>query len=183
MRKQMIAAMLTMAMASMASAGEQQDADAYKGTLADAVTTGIGLATPGIVEANPLGLATFPIRAALIEHAKSLPREKGQPVMDAVSATGWGAAASNLLVLAGATGAAPVVGIAVGYAVWKKGETQREFWNMCAVHKQMESGVKCEYRAWKPEEVVQVAQQMQAQQLLAGAAIQTPVIAQATTGF
>src|SRR3569833_102306 len=149
--------MLTTALASMATAGEQQ---AYEGTVADAVTTGIGLATPGLVEANPLGLATFPIRAALIAHAKPLPREQGQPVIDAVSATGWGAAASNLLILAGATTAAPVDGLAVGYAVWKIGESDREFGIICAGLKQLEGGVKCEYRAWTPEEVVRVAHEM-----------------------
>jgi hypothetical protein len=172
MRKQVIAALVSMSMASLAAAaGDEQ---AYQGTAADAVTTAIGLATPGLAEANPLGLATVPIRAALIEHAKTLPREEGQPLMDAVSATGWGAAASNVLMLAGAATAAPVVGLAVGYAVWKKGETEREFWNMCAVHQQLEAGVKCEFRAWKADEVVRIAQEMQMQRVVAVAPVSLP---------
>lgn len=170
MRQQLIVAMLSMAVASLAAAGEQE---AYMGTTADAVTTGAALASPGIAEANPLGWATVPIRMAIIEHAKSLPREQGQPVMDAVSASGWGAAANNLLVLVGAGPAAPIAGMAIGYAVWKSGETEREFWRMCAVHKTMDPQVKCEFRAWKPEEVVRVAQELQAQRM---AAAQAPVM-------
>jgi hypothetical protein len=170
MRKQMVAAVLSMAVASMAAAGEQ---DAYTGVAADAVSTGAALAAPGIGEANPLGWATVPIRIAIIQHAKSLPREQGQPMMDAVSASGWGAAANNLLVLAGASAAAPLAGLAIGYAVWKSGETEREFWRMCAVHKSMDPQVKCEFRAWKPEEVMRVAQEEQAQRL---AAAQAPVM-------
>jgi hypothetical protein len=167
MRKQMIAATLSMVLASMAAAGEQE---AYVGVAADAVSTGAALATPGLAEANPLGWATVPLRMAIIEHAKSLPREKGQPMMDAVSASGWGAAANNLLVLAGASAAAPLAGLAVGYAVWKSGETEREFWRMCAVHKSMDPQVKCEFRAWKADEVVRMAQEYQAQRVAAAQA-------------
>lgn len=167
MRKQLSVAAISMALVSAAMAGER---DAYMGTAADAVTTGAALATPGLVETNPLGWMTLPIRMAVIEHAKTLPREEGQPIMDAVSATSWGAAASNLLMLAGASAAAPVVGLAVGYTVWKKGETEREFWHLCAVHKQMDPQVNCEFRAWKPEEVVRIAQEQQAQRIAAAQA-------------
>lgn len=180
MKKQMIALVASMAIASMAAAAEQ---DAYVGVAADVATTGAALATPGIGEANPLGWMTVPIRLAIIEHAKTLPREEGQPMMDAVSASGWGAAANNLLVLAGASAAAPIVGIAIGYAVWKKGESEREFWHMCAAHKAMESNpaMKCEYRAWKPEEVVRMAQEVQAQRLAAANARAVKVAGDATT--
>jgi hypothetical protein len=117
----------------------------------------------------------------VIEHAKTLPREEGQPLMDAVSATSWGAAANNLLMLAGASAAAPVVGIAVGYAIWKRGENEREFWNLCAVHKQMDPQVTCQFRAWKPQEVMAIAQQRQDERL---AAAQTPAIVKvAARGF
>ena len=165
MSKQLVAVALSLAVATAVHAGEQE---AYSGIAADAVTTGISLGVPGVVETNPLGWATLPIRLAITEHAKTLPREEGQPIMDAMSASGWGAAASNLLVLAGAGPVAPLVGVAVGYAVWKSGETEREFWRMCAVHKTMDPGVQCRFRAWKPEEVVQLAQEQQ--QLRAAAA-------------
>jgi hypothetical protein len=162
------AALVSLAVSSTAFAGE---VEGYSGIAADAVTTGIALSAPGIVETNPLGWMTVPIRIAIMEHAKTLPREQGQPVMDAVSATGWGAAASNLGILAGLGVAAPVVGIAVGYAVWKKGEGERDFWMACAAHKAVEAGVNCEYKPWKAEDVVRIAQEMAAQkQMLAQAA-------------
>jgi hypothetical protein len=158
MIKQLAVATLAIAAASIVHAGEEQ---AYTGVAADAATTGAALATPGIAEMNPLGWATVPLRVAAIQYAKTLPREEGQPVMDAVSASGWGAAANNLLVLAGASAAAPVVGLAIGYAVWKSGEEEREFWEACAVHKQMDPNVKCEYKPWTREDVVRIAQQQQ----------------------
>jgi hypothetical protein len=174
MKKQVIAAALAalaLGAASFAHAGEQE---ATLGVAADAATTAASLATPGLAETNPLGWATVPIRLAILQHAKTLPREEAQPLVDMTSASGWGAAANNLLVLAGASGpAAPLVGMAVAYAVWKNGETEREFWKMCAVHKQFDSHIKCEFRAWKHDEVVQVAQEMQRQNTL--------TVAQATT--
>jgi hypothetical protein len=172
MRKQLTAVVISIAFVSAAAAGEQE---AYVGTAADAATTGAALATPGLAETNPLGWATVPIRMALIEHAKTLPREEGQPVIDAVSASSWGATANNLLMLAGAGTVAPVIGIAVGYAMWKKGETEREFWHMCALHQKLDPGVKCQFRAWKADEVIRVAQEQQAQRI---AAAQAPMLAQ-----
>ena len=153
MNKQLVTAALSLAFASGAAAGAP---DAYGGIAADAITTGLALSGPGIVETNPLGWATVPIRLAVMEHAKSLPREQGQPIMDALSAGGWGAAINNLLVLAGTGPAAPVVGLAVGYAVWKQGEREREFWQLCAVHRTMDPGVKCEFKPLRTH--IEVAQ-------------------------
>ena len=153
MKKQLVTAALSFAIASSTAAGESP---AYGGIAADAITTGIALSVPGIVEMNPLGWATVPIRLAVMEHAKRLPREEGQPIMDAISAGGWGAAVNNLLVLAGTGAAAPVVGLAVGYAVWKQGEQEREFWQICAMHRAADPGVKCEFKPWQGD--AQVAQ-------------------------
>jgi hypothetical protein len=164
MKKQLVVAALVLNALSVAHASEQ---DAYAGVAADAASTAASLAVPGIAETNPLGWATLPIRLAVIEHAKTLPKEEGKPIMDAVSASGWGAAANNLLVLAGAGPAAPVVGIALGYAMWKQGETEREFWRMCAVHKRFDPQVKCDFKPWKAEELVRIAQAQQDAQRLA----------------
>lgn len=167
MNKQLVAVALAAALAGAAHAGEQE---AVSGIAADAATTGMALATQGVMEMNPLGLATFPIRLAITEHAKTMPREDGQPVMDAMGAGGWGAAANNLLVLAGAGPMAPVVGIAVGYAIWKSGETEREFWRMCAVHQRMDPHVKCQFRAWNAEDVARIAQAQRGDALTIAAA-------------
>lgn len=143
MLKHWIAAAVALTFASAVHAGE---AESYGGVAADAVSTGLALTVPGAVETNPLGWATVPIRMAVLQHAKRLPREEGQPLMDSVSATSWGAAANNLLVLAGAGPAAPVVGIVVGMAVWKSGETERQFWRMCALHRSRDAATKCEFK-------------------------------------
>jgi hypothetical protein len=148
MKKQMIAAMLSMAIGSMAFAGEEQ---AYQATAADAISTGAALATPGVVELNPLGWATVPLRLLAIQNAKSLPREEAQPQLDMISASSWGAAANNVLVMAGVGAAAPVVGLVVGYAVWRSGEKEREFWQLCAVHQKMSPGAKCEFANFRPQ--------------------------------
>jgi hypothetical protein len=60
-----------------------------------------------------------------------------------------------------------VIGLAVGYAVWKQGETEREFWQICAVHQKLDAAVKCQFRAWKADEVIRVAQEQQAQRVAA----------------
>jgi hypothetical protein len=175
MHKQMAAAVLSIAALSTAWAGEQE---AYLGTAADAATTAAALASPGLGEMNPLGWATVPLRLGIMQYAKTLPREEGQPVMDAVSASGWGAAANNLLVLAGASGvAAPIVGLAIGYAVWKSGETEREFWHMCALHRKMEGQADCKMQAWTAEDVVRVAQAEYDKRQLAAAPVQLNVAA------
>jgi len=153
--KHVFAAGLLTLVAATALAGEQ---DAYSGVAADAASTAASLSAPGIAEVNPLGWATIPVRLAVVEHAKTLPRDQGQPVVDAVSASGWGAAANNLLVLVGAGAAAPLIGVVVGYAVWKSGGTEREFWRVCAVYKQLDPPVQCSFKPWKAEDVMRVAQ-------------------------
>lgn len=168
------AALITLAVASNAQAGE---VGAYGGIAADAVSTGLALAAPGIVEANPLGWVTIPIRLAMMQYAKSLPREEGQPVMDTVSAGGWGAAMNNLAVLAGAGAAAPVLGIVVGYAVWKSGEKERDFWTTCAVNKLVEPDVECRFKPRDSEEMTRLALDLGAhRQLVAQAATAAPMI-------
>lgn len=125
----------------------QNDAsNAYGAVTADAMTTAIGLSTPGVVEANPLGWAALPLRVALVEHARTLPREEAQPVLDAVSASGWGAAANNLAVLAGGGAAAPLLGLIVGLAVWRGGQDERDFWRACGVHRAENKGLRCAFR-------------------------------------
>ena len=117
------------------------------GVAADAVTTGIALSATGVVETNPIGLATVPIRLVVIEHAKTLPPEEGTPILHAINATSWGAAANNLLVLAKIS-AAPLVGVLVTFILWNQGKEEREFAQLCALHKQIEGkNLTCVYRS------------------------------------
>jgi hypothetical protein len=93
----------------------------------------------------------------MVEHAKTLPREQAQPVFDAAQASGWGAAANNVFVLMGAGAAAPLVGIAVGYFVWTAGEKEREFWRLCGLYRNKAPEMRCNFSAWRKEDVIRVA--------------------------
>jgi hypothetical protein len=153
--KQLLAVAVLALNAVTAHAGEQ---DARAAVAADAASTAAALSVPGIAEVNPLAWATVPLRLAVMEHAKTLPREEGQPVVDAMSASSWGAAANNVLVLVGAGAAAPLIGVVVGYAVWKAGSTEREFWRVCAVYKQFGPPVQCAFKPWKADDLTRIAQ-------------------------
>jgi hypothetical protein len=149
---------LAFAIFALSTAAHAGEYDAHAGVAADAASTAAAFSAPGIGEVNPLGWATVPVRLAVVEHAKTLRREEGQPIIDAVSASSWGAAANNLMVLAGAGAAAPIIGVVVSYAVWKAGGTEREFWRVCAVYKQIDPPVQCAFKPWKTDELVRIAQ-------------------------
>lgn len=120
---------------------------AYVGVAADGVSTAIALSAPNIVEANPLGWWTLPLRIGIIEYAKTLPPHEGVPVLHATEAVGWGAAVNNLLVFAGVQ-AAPVIGLAVGLYLWHQGSDEREFMRACAVQRELAGkALVCD---WKP---------------------------------
>jgi hypothetical protein len=116
----------------------------YSAVAADAATTATGLSiaadTAGrkIIEGNPLGWWTVPIRIAIIEHAKTMPIEEGTPVLHMTSAVGWGAAANNLLVMAGVGPFALAAGVMVAIGIWADGENERNFWENCATHRRLE---------------------------------------------
>ena len=172
MNKHLVTALVAAAFAAGAHAQEATGKDAYGGLAADAISTAVGLTVPGIVELNPLAAISLPLRIMAIEHAKTLPREQAQPILDSTQAAGWGAAANNLLVLAGAGTIAPVVGLAVGYAIWKSGEDERNFWQACAVHRADNPNIKCEFKA------LALGAPKQPEQIQAQA--ETPAVPQAT---
>lgn len=172
MNKHLLTALAAAAFAAGAHAQQADGKDAYGGVAADVVSTAVGLSVPGIVELNPLAAISLPLRIMAIEHAKTLPREQAQPILDKTEAAGWGAAANNLLVLAGAGSIAPVIGLAVGYAIWKSGEDERNFWQACAVHRADNPNIKCEFKAL----ALGAPQQAEVPQ----AAVQVPVLPQGT---
>jgi hypothetical protein len=110
----------------------------YSAVAADAATTATGLSMAGVAELNPLGLWSFPLRLAIIEKAKTLPIEEGTPVLHTINAVGWGAAANNLLVMAGAGPFALAAGVMVAVGIWADGENERLFYENCSVHRRME---------------------------------------------
>lgn len=135
MRKALLAA-LAFAVSGCAS-------QAQVSVAADAATTAVTLSTvSGAVELNPLGFATVPIRLAVIEHAKKQKTEEAVPILHAVSAASWGAAANNLFVIGGATGAAPLaLGIAIAAILWADGAHEREFWQVCAQERKRDPNI------------------------------------------
>jgi hypothetical protein len=46
----------------------------------------------------------------------------------------------------------------------------------------MDPQVKCEFRAWKPEEVIRIAQEQQAQRIAAAAQSQTTAMVKVASG-
>jgi hypothetical protein len=116
---------------------------------ADAATTAAGLAQ-GASELNPLGWATIPIRLGIIAHAETLPRQEALPIIDATNAAGWGAAASNVLTIAGAVlPGAIAVGFAVAWLYWQNGAQEREFAVQCAIFRAIDSSRTCVYQGVK----------------------------------
>ena len=99
---------------------------------ADGVSTSIGLAAGG-VEIGA-GWASLPIRLAMIEHAKTLPPHEAKPILDAMNAAGWGAAANNVLVALGAWPVSFFIGGAVGLWLWSEGAATRDALTACAIH-------------------------------------------------
>jgi hypothetical protein len=115
----------------------------YSAVAADAATTAVGVSIPGIAEANPIGWATVPLRMVVIDQAKKLPIAEGTPVLHFVSATSWGAAISNLLVIAGAGPFGLAAGVMVGAGIWASGENERMFWRMCEYERQQNKALEC----------------------------------------
>lgn len=103
-----------------AHAGERE---AVEGQVADAFTTGAGLAM-GATEANPLGLATLGVKALAARRISEQPAVDQPPLWSAFEALGWGAAANNLCVIAvittgGGAAVCPVLGFGAGLGFWQ----------------------------------------------------------------
>lgn len=110
-----------------------QQPAAYGGIAADGLTTAVALSLPNMVEANPLGYLTIPLRIAAIEYSQTLPKEEGVQIVHSIGAVSWGAAVSNILVIAGAANPiALAAGAGVMLAKWMAGEDERLYAQYCA---------------------------------------------------
>lgn len=116
------------------------------GTAASAAGLALGAA-----EANPLGLLTLPGKLIALEHAKTLPTGEREHALSVISSVWRGAAANNLcVVVAIATGgtfgpACAVAGLAVALREWESAAIERQFWAVCAWHRQTQPDLKCTY--------------------------------------
>lgn len=117
---------------------------AVNGQFADVGSTGIGLAM-GAAEANPLGLVTLGVKAAMYQRIKEAPPTEQPRMWGVYGAFGWGAAANNLCVIAAiATGGAaaalcPVLGVATGMTVWNSNEEERNRATFDAICKELQA--------------------------------------------
>lgn len=99
--------------------------------VADGVTTAVGLAGTAVegnplAPTDPLGILAFTALKAAVPHlASHMAPEDRKLVLQATSAAWGGAAVNNLLVIAGATGHVPVLGL-VCAAVWLWRDTGRK---------------------------------------------------------
>ena len=116
----------------------------------DVLTTAAGLAM-GAAEANPVGLLTLPGKLIALDYAQGLPTGEREHALSVISAVWRGAAANNLcIVVAIATGGAfgpacAVAGLAVALREWESTAIERQFWAVCAWHRQTQPDLKCTY--------------------------------------
>ena len=124
--------------------------DAQQAAIADVATTGIGLAL-GAAEANPLGIATLPLKLIALDYADKLPTGERETLQSAIASVWTGASVNNVcvilaLVTGGAFGAGCIVaGLAVAVGRWTAGEQEREFWQICADYMRMNPALVCTY--------------------------------------
>ena len=106
--------------------------DAQQAAIADVATTGIGLAL-GAAEANPLGIATLPLKLIALHYADKLPTGERETLQSAIASVWTGASVNNVcVILALVTGRAFgagcfVAGLAGAVGPWNDGLQEREF--------------------------------------------------------
>lgn len=88
-------------------AGKVADA----GVHADHATTAVGIGAMGAAELNPLAPVTAPLRYLAVREAEGRRCDDRRGVLKAVSASGWGAAGWNVLMLAAGPAPAVVAGL------------------------------------------------------------------------
>lgn len=124
---------------------------AQEAAVADVATTVLGLSL-GVAEANPLGLATIPLKWGILEYASRLPDGEKQTVQSAVGSFWLGAAANNICVIAMlVTGGAltPVcvaLGVVTAVHSWQSGSLERDFWMVCASERQTNPKLQCNFK-------------------------------------
>ncbi|WP_456380708.1 hypothetical protein [Thiolapillus sp.] len=92
---------------------------AEAGQIADVMTTGVAL-SQGFSEANPLGIGILPLKFALNYYAEQQGLRQCGKIKTFLSATGWGAAAANLVTISAGTftGGSAAAGLLVGAMAW-----------------------------------------------------------------
>ena len=92
--KPLAAILLTLCLTAQADPSQR----AQEAAVADVATTVLSLSL-GAAEANPIGLATIPLKWGILEYAGCLPDGEKQTVQSAVGSFWLGAAANNIRVI------------------------------------------------------------------------------------
>ena len=115
---------------------ESLQKQAETAAVADGVSTLGGLAL-GAAEANPLGLAVFPLKALYMSHIKTMPEDEQADAYAGLQATSSGAAANNLCIIGailtggGLAPFCPIIGVAWAMNELSKSAQERELWAIC----------------------------------------------------
>lgn len=139
------AAGAVLALAAATAWADQED-QAIAGGIADMATTAVALGQGGGA-LNPLGpVGALALKLATYVGIRQLPQEDQPPMFSTLSATGWGATAGNLCILAGGPPACLVVGLVTGLAVFAQSAEERTYWAECKLARQRDPSVKCAYK-------------------------------------
>ncbi|MES2634072.1 MAG: hypothetical protein V4669_13945 [Pseudomonadota bacterium] len=116
---------------------------------ADGVSTAYALARGG-KEVGPTGWWGIPLRWGIVEHAKKLPPEEGEPIIDLTDASSWGYALGNTLIAFGPGGW--IAAYALGGVIYERAQIERQFMRHCEAHKAAvgQPGLVCMFAHYTP---------------------------------
>lgn len=148
MRSLLAAVLLLAAGAAFADAR----ADAIAAGALDCFTTGeaiAGASAHAFHELNPIGaLEACALKIPAIAIADRLPEPDRTTALHAQRALWDGVGAHNLALIAGASSSAATgAGIVIAIVLWERGSEEREFFRLCAIHRQLahDESLRCIY--------------------------------------
>lgn len=120
--------------------------------IADLTTTGVGISTGIVAEANPLLgspaaiVASGVVRLVLINHIDKQPEPQRTNNLSGINAITWGIAASNLAILVSAANpVGAIVGLTTTIAIWRSTEDERRFAKSCEYLRREEPLLVCKF--------------------------------------
>ena len=148
-----LASFLVAACISLPAFSDDIERNAAAGQLSDVGSTAIGLAV-GATEANPLGIVSLALKAAVYQKITEAPETERPELWGMYGALGWGATANNICVIStAATGVGillcPLIGLIAGTSVYAAGEEERNRATFAAICDQKRKEVptlSCEFK-------------------------------------
>ena len=153
MNRRLLALCAILSVSLLTGCAGQLRQSAYGAVTADAITTLAGVASGAAQEGNPLItspaglLASVALRIGAVEYINTLPEPQRTENLSVINSITWGAAASNLTILAMHSNPAGIVaGLAVGWRVWQSTAEERAFAGICADEKTRNPALICTYK-------------------------------------